>query len=347
MATKFAQLKHRVGSAYANWSVTNRVDRLNTWINRRDASDDEHETYDHTETVNDYYDLCHEFMEYGWSDSLHFAPLTPGESLEEAIKRHQRLMIQKLQLQEGMRVVDVGCGVGGPMRRVIREGKVTVVGVNNNEYQLAQAKNKNIEAGLDEQAAYVKCNFMDMSELEAESFDAGYAIESTCHAPDKLGAFKQIFRLLKPGALLWGQEMCLTDAFDASSASHQLIKRQLMEGIALNEIASFDEVNRTIEAAGFEVLEASNLDVKEGPSVPWYSPMQSRYGTVGNFFRRTPLGRKLVLRTIQVAELMRIFPKQSHNVIQFMDRTAAAYVDGGKTGLFTPLYCYLARKPSN
>ena len=29
-----------------------------------------------------------------------------------------------------------------------------------------------------------------------------------------------------------------------------------------------------------------------------------------------------------------------------MDRTARAYVAGGKTGIFTPLYCFLARKPA-
>ena len=28
-----------------------------------------------------------------------------------------------------------------------------------------------------------------------------------------------------------------------------------------------------------------------------------------------------------------------------MDRTANAYVAGGKTGIFTPLYCFVARKP--
>ena len=31
---------------------------------------------------------------------------------------------------------------------------------------------------------------------------------------------------------------------------------------------------------------------------------------------------------------------------RFMDLTAAAYIAGGRTGIFTPLYCFLARKPS-
>ena len=56
-------------------------------------------SYDHTETVGEYYDLCSEFMAFGWGESLHFAPLSPGETLEESKTRHQRLMIAKLELQ--------------------------------------------------------------------------------------------------------------------------------------------------------------------------------------------------------------------------------------------------------
>ena len=63
--------------------------------------------------VNDFYDLYHEFMEFGWSDSLHFAPLTPAESLEESIVRHQRQMIAKLNVAKG----NEGCRRGLRRRR--------------------------------------------------------------------------------------------------------------------------------------------------------------------------------------------------------------------------------------
>ena len=73
----------------------------------------------------------------------------PRESLEDSKTRHQRLMIAKLELGEGMTVIDVGCGIGGPMRRVIREAGVRVLGVNSNDIQLEKAKSLNAEAGLD------------------------------------------------------------------------------------------------------------------------------------------------------------------------------------------------------
>ena len=340
---QFGKLSNALKHAYRGSNVTRRVQHLDGWIDR--ATPEAARGYDHTETVKDYYDLCSEFMVWGWSESLHFAPLTPHESLEDSIVRHQRLMIAKLELREGMTVVDVGCGIGGPMRRVVSESGASVVGINNSAIQLEKAETLSREAGLDSMVDYVRCNFMDMGAIEDNTFDCGYAIESTCHAPDKRRAFAEIFRVLKPGALFWGQEMCLTDKFDPNDSRHQAIKRELMRGIALQDIASPAEVNRALEAAGFQVIEGMDRDVKEGPSTPWYRPMESRHGTLDNVLSRVPWGRKAMIAGVKLAEALRLFPRGSAEVVRLLDRTADAYVAGGKTGIFTPLYCVLARKP--
>ena len=337
-------LSRSLRRTYRGWNVNGRVTRLNAWLDRSREAEPDRSSYDHTETVNDYYDLCSEFMQFGWNESLHFAPLTPGETLEEAIVNHQRLMIEQLRLQEGMRIVDIGCGVGGPMRRVARESGAKVVCLNNNKQQLEEARRRNLKAGLNHKAEYIECNFMDMSAIEANSFDAGYAIESTCHAPDKERAFAEIFRVLKPGALFWGQEMCMTETFDPDNRSHQAVKDKLMLGIALADIATFSEVNRALESVGFQVIEAKDRNIKDGPSTPWYQPMEGQSGTLRNAFRRTPLGRRAMITSLRLAETFRFFPKGSAAVVRFMDRTAEAYVAGGKTGIFSPLYCFLARK---
>ena len=332
--------------AYRGEDVTSRVRRFDGWIHRASAEDAGATDYDHAETVKEYYDLCGEFMVFGWGESLHFAPLSPGESLEDSKIRHQRLMIDKLELREGMTVVDIGCGIGGPMRRVVREAGVRVVGVNSNEIQLDKAKSLNAEAGIERMVDYLACSFMDMDAIADDTFDRGYAIESTCHAPDKASAFAEIYRVLRPGALFWGQEMCMTDSFDPGDDRHQAIKQALMQGIALNDIATMGEVNRALETAGFQVIEGIDRAVGEdGPTTPWYQPMEARHGTLGNALHRVPLGRKLFIGASRLAEVLRVFPKGSADVVALMDRTANAYVAGGRAGVFTPLYCFLARKP--
>ncbi len=256
-------------------------------------------------------------------------------------------MIAKLELRQGMDVIDVGCGIGGPMRRVVREAGVRVVGVNSSEVQLEKAKQLNAEAGIDHMVDYLGCSFMDMGAIADDTFDRGYAIESTCHAPDKAGAFAEIYRVLKPGALFWGQEMCMTGKFDPDDNRHQDIKKELMHGIALKDIATMGEVDRALETAGFEIMEAKDRAVGgNGPTTPWYKPMETGGARkLGNGLRRIPLGRKAIIGMSRLVEALGMFPKGSADVVGLLDQTANAYVAGGRTGIFTPLYCFLARKP--
>ena len=339
---ELGKLSSGLKTSYRGSDVNRRVKDFDGWMDRASSEEDAPTDYDHAETVKEYYDLCSDFMVFGWGESLHFAPLSPQESLEESKIRHQRLMIDKLELSEGMSVIDVGCGIGGPMRRVVSEAGVKVVGINSSEVQLEKAKSLNAEAGIDHMVEFIECSFMDMGSISDDTFDSGYAIESTCHAPDKAGAFAEIYRVLKPGAFFWGQEMCMTDKFDPNDERHRFIKTELMRGIALNDIATTYEVNRDLETAGFQIIEGKDRAVDENaPITPWYQPMESR----GKALRRIPLGRKAFKAGSKLAEVAGMFPKGSADVIGLLDRTANAYVEGGKTGIFTPLYCFLARKP--
>ena len=342
MLLRLGKLSRSLRDAYSDSDVSGRVRRLQgARAPGREPAD-----YDHAETVREYYDLCTEFMAFGWGESLHFAPLSPRESLEESKIRHQRLMIAKLELSEGMNVIDVGCGLGGPMRRVVRETGVKVVGVNSSEVQLERAKSLNGEAGIAHMVDYLACSFMDMCAVADDTFDRGYAIESTCHAPDKAGAFAEIYRVLKPGALFWGQEMCMTDKFDPGDTRHGAMKKDLMQGIALRDIATMGEVDRTLEAAGFQIIESKDRAVDEnGQNTPWYQPMEGGSNALGGSLRRTPLGRKSIMAMSRLVEAIGIFPKGSADVAALLDHTANAYVAGGKAGIFTPLYCFLALKP--
>ena len=341
------RLSRELRAAYDGSDVRDRLKAFDqNKNNTKDGWGHADSDYDHAQTVQEYYNLCTNFMVFGWSESLHFAPLSPTETLEQSQVRHQRQMIRKLELSEGMKVIDVGCGVGGPLRRVVREAGVTAVGINTSDVQLNKARALDAEAGITNMVEYIPCNFMNMESIADETFDRGWAIESTCHAPDKAGAFAEIYRVLKPGALFWGQEMCLTDKFDPDDPRHQAAKQELMHGIALKDIATTSEVNRTLESVGFEVIEGNDQGVRgDGPFTPWYQPMDSRGGTIGSALLRVPLGRKLIFGVSRLAETFRLFPRGSADVIGLMDRTANAYVTGGKTGIFSPLYCFLARKP--
>ena len=140
--------------------------------------------------------------------------------------------------------------------------------------------------------------------------------------------------------------MCMTDKFDHDDNRHRAINKDLMRGIALKDIATMGEVNRALETVGFQVIEAKDRAVEEnGPTTPWYQPMETRGKTLDNALRRIPLGRKAFIATSRLAEALGMFPKGSADVVGLLDRTANACVAAGKAGVFTPLYCFLALKP--
>jgi sterol 24-C-methyltransferase len=124
-------------------------------------------------------------------------------------------------LRPGMRVLDVGCGVGGPAREIARFSDVNIVGLNNNDFQIQRARKYTKKAGLENQVSFAKGDFMKLSEQFGEnSFDAGgcfatfrkhliltaltsvYAIEATVHAPTWEGVYGEIMKVLKPGGVV-------------------------------------------------------------------------------------------------------------------------------------------------
>ena len=63
-------------------------------------------------------------------------------------------------IREGMRVLDVGCGVGGPAREIAKFTGANIVGLNNNDYQIERATRYAAKEGLSNQLSFTKGDFM-------------------------------------------------------------------------------------------------------------------------------------------------------------------------------------------
>ena len=157
--------------------------------------------------VGTFYDLITDFYEYGWGQSFHFAPAKIGESLADALLCHQLFLGEAIGLRPGMKVLDVGCGIGGPQRALATKFGASIVGLNINEYQVQKCSTYNSEANLEHLCSVLHGDFMDIP-VEDRSFDAAYHIEALAHAPDKTAAYAEILRVLRPGAVFAGYDWC-------------------------------------------------------------------------------------------------------------------------------------------
>ncbi|KAE8676811.1 Cycloartenol-C-24-methyltransferase 1 [Hibiscus syriacus] len=271
------------------------------------GGEEEERKANYTDMVNKYYDLVTSFYEFGWGESFHFAARWNGESLKESIKRHEHFLALQLGLKPGQKVLDVGCGIGGPLREIARFSSTFVTGLNNNEYQITRGKELNRIAGVEKTCDFMKADFMKMP-FPDNTFDAVYAIEATCHAPDAYGCYKEIYRVLKPGQCFAAYEWCMTDAFDPNNA----------------------------------VIWEKDLAI-DSP-VPWYLPLDKNHFSLSSF-RLTALGRFFTRNMVKALEFVGFAPKGSQRVQDFLEKAAEGLVEGGRKEIFTPMYFFLARKP--
>jgi len=298
----------------------------------------------YTTMINHYYDLVTDFYEEAWAQSFHFAPRFEGESFDASLARAEHFFALKLGLRPGMKVLDVGCGVGGPMRTIARFSGATIEGINNNDYQLTKLAEYGRATGLSHLCSGFKGDFMNLPKTDA-SYDAAYAFEATCHAPDKVGAFEEIFRVLKPGALFAAYEWCMTDAFDRDDLEHQRIKKGIETGDSLPDIATVPEVHDALRAAGFEVVESFDAAETSDPKTPWFLPLVGETESL-LALRRGRLGRFFADRLIGTLETLRVVPKGSTEVSRMLSAAAESLIAGGELGIFTPNYFLLARRPA-
>jgi sterol 24-C-methyltransferase len=218
-----------------------------------------------------------------------------------------------------------------------------VTGLNINEYQLERAKILNKRDGLEANCALMKGDFMNV-QVPDNTFDAVYEIEATCHAPDKVPVYAEMYRILKPGSYFAGYEWCMTDKYDPNNELHKKVKYGIEIGNGLPPMPLASEFQDALRKVGFEIIELTDFGVttQQNP-IPWWDTLDGKLTLSG--FRFTRIGRWLTAKFVATLESVGFAPKGSLEAALLLNRTANDLVDGGRLGIFSPTYFFLVRKP--
>lgn len=132
------------------------------------------------EAIHHHYDVSNTFYEWVLGESMTYTCAVYQDAdttLEEAQQNKYRLVFEKLRLQPGDRLLDVGCGWGGMARYAARRG-VRVIGVTLSAEQAKWAQKAIEDEGLAQLAEVRHSDYRDVPET---AFDAVSSIGLTEH----------------------------------------------------------------------------------------------------------------------------------------------------------------------
>lgn len=152
-----------------------------------------------------------------------------------------------LGLKPGMKVLDVGSGLGGSAFQMAQDYGVQVDGLDLSHNMLEIAHERLAELKLE---ALVNFEYGDILEASIDAqYDVIYSRDAFLHIQDKARLFQTLKRALKPGGLLFITDYCWGEGEHTAEFLAYVAQR----GYTLHTVK---EYGRLIEAAGFKEVEA-------------------------------------------------------------------------------------------
>lgn len=141
-----------------------------------------------------------------------------------------RVLARLAQIRAGERVLDVGCGIGGPARLLAAEFGARVVGVDLTDSFCEAARLLSTRCGLDQRVEFFRANALALPLADA-SVDVVWTQHVAMNIADKPALSHELWRVLRTGGRLALHEILAEDGSDlhfpvpwAASASDSFLE---------------------------------------------------------------------------------------------------------------------------
>ena len=177
------------------------------------------------------------------------------EAYDEDIGQHSwvsadelRRDINRLHLTAASRLLDLGCGPGGPLVFLIETCGCHGTGVESSAAALEAARQRATAAGVDARLAILQADLNRSLPLTDESFDVAVSLDVILHITDRRALLREIARVLKSGGRL-----LFTDAGVLTGpVTQEEIAARSVHGFTELHPAGFNE--RALTETGFNLL---------------------------------------------------------------------------------------------
>lgn len=188
------------------WNLLGALDLLGHFFRRNTRTNSRR-------NISAHYDLSNDFYRLFLDDTMTYSSAmfsTPGEDLRVAQNNKYRRLAEKLGLEPGMRVLEIGCGWGGFALFAAQEYGVHVTGLTLSKEQLAMAKERVFRAGMEQKIDLRLCDYRDL-EGKFDRIASIEMLEAVGHAFLPI-YFRKVNELLTPEGVAGLQVIISPDA---------------------------------------------------------------------------------------------------------------------------------------
>lgn len=218
------------------------------------------------------------------------------------------IFIEKLEINEKTKILDVGSGIGGPARYIANQtgAEITAIELQSDQNNLAKDLTK--KCGLSNKVNHICGDILDY-DFKNQTFDVVVSWLTLYHIANHKILLKKLFDLLNPNGFFYTED--ITSRINLSDADRKEIKKEIY-GIHL---PYFDNYISNLEQNGFKLIFSEDMSnswtdfTKErikkynsekernirvhGKEV--YDNLNSFYNFVGQYFSNGKLGGIRVL----------------------------------------------------
>ena len=157
----------------------------------------------------------------------------------------------KLTLGPDSRVLDIGCGIGGPARYLAHRYGCRVDGIDLTPELLETGQVLTRRCGLEGKVALQLGDALDLAFPEA-AFDVVWCQNVTMNIADKAGFLGETYRVLKPGGLFASTE------YSTGPGGDMIYPVTWAYDSSISFLDAEDVMQAGFEAAGFRILDWTN-----------------------------------------------------------------------------------------
>lgn len=239
-----------------------------------------------------------------------------GRQVADAQRRLIAEVAVEGSISKGMRVLDAGCGLGGPGLWLAEERGCRVTGIDPGRYQIDSIR-KRLDSDAERNGFSALFGSAFSLPFRQGSFDRVTSVESAFHYQDKARFLRESSFVLEAGGML-----VVADIVRRSGRNGTWLARRLGRALSAASFFSAEDYERTGARTGFDLIRSRDITANVRRTMPlWRNAFFSKWSVLAKrypFFMLAKIGLALV-----IGPLLPLLTPFRYVILTFRKRTAS------------------------